>query len=149
MPDTDQERLDPLREPGKVMMQYGALDTIFAKTKRFDATKWFKNGTYRLWRGLWNEDVFDEIIMLRMSVPPVPDSELDDLRAALVVGISPEMLELRGNLFNYQAPPPPYERTLMSDDFDPRSQLIYEQSYFDKMDVPFAGLLANHFPRSL
>jgi len=124
-----EEYMDPVQKDGRIVMQYDYF------RERFDATKWFKNGMYRLKTDSWDSYLMDDQ-MLRVSVPPVPDSELRLLRASLVVGLDPVMLELHGNDFNYAPPPESYKEILTDNRFDPRPLMIYAYSFFKDIDKP-------------
>jgi hypothetical protein len=73
--------INPIRDDGKIVMRYG----FFIAQKRFDAARWFKDGMYRI----RDKDSPSDTSMLRNSIPPIPDSRLEDLRASLAVAIGP------------------------------------------------------------
>jgi hypothetical protein len=121
-----EEYINPVRADGKIIMLYGS---IF-KEGRFDATRWFKNGMYRL-RDIENPS---DSTMLRESVPPIPDNMLVRLRAVLTGALdpnSPYYSEEDG-----LPPPASFEKILMYIHFDPRPQLLYYASKFREIDKP-------------
>jgi len=122
------ERMNPIQADGRIAMLYGSA----FERGRFDATRWFKDGMYRL---RYSAEMPSDLTMLRESIPPIPDSELEDLRAWLVVGLNPNDPYFSEE-YGLKKPHESYIKVLMDRNFDPRSQLIYHPSYFREIDKP-------------
>jgi hypothetical protein len=113
-----------------IIMKYGEI----YRDNEFDATAWFENGMYqpRKFYVYGGREESTDLTMLRVSVPPFPDSDLVDLRAWLVAGLNP----VTHSIPELWPPPENYERILMNKHFDPRPQIQYSYSYFIEPNKP-------------
>lgn len=73
-------------------------------------------------------------ITLRVSVPPILDEEVIDLRVASSVALDPKRIDKR---YEFKPPPKSYKEVLYDKNYDPRSQLIYSKSFFYETDKPY------------
>ncbi|MDR1064114.1 MAG: hypothetical protein LBL48_09355 [Azoarcus sp.] len=112
----------------KIMMRYG----FSFEDKSFDASRWFRNGMYQRRPDKISPSGFAEWSMIRVSPPPIKDSDLDDMRAWLTTGLNP----MTHDIPELGRVPEGYEKILLDDEFDPRPETRYTVSSFKEADVP-------------
>ncbi|WP_372437882.1 hypothetical protein ACCM60_07055 [Pseudomonas chlororaphis subsp. aureofaciens] len=104
----------------------------------FDASPWFHSGKYQRYR---NDDQalfpgleYSQIIMMRTSPQPFPDEEVQYLRVRIYMALTHKLSA------NFQpAVPASVESIGVGADFDPRPQIVYFTSGFQRgVDAPGA-----------
>ncbi|WP_269509020.1 hypothetical protein [Burkholderia sp. IMCC1007] len=97
----------------------------------FDASPWFHNGTYQRFpnddQALYPGLEYSQIIMKRTSPQPFPDEEVQYLRVRIYMALTHK---LSGNF--QPAVPISVESIGVEADFDPRPQIVYFSSGFQR-----------------
>jgi hypothetical protein len=132
---SEEKNMDTTVTQEPIMMLYGRFHWHSDNPDDyFDASHWFESGMYKRRPSKWGPGGFSYNSMFRVSIPPIPDSDLEDWRVAITVGLSPEMERTRLDPTELPPPPEDYRKYTMDEQYDPRPGLFYIASYFPEKD---------------